>query len=122
MQLETVTKINVKKWERIFNDVYEIKYTYKNKKNEKMKIREATKKMLWEIRTEKTKRDWENGHRTKDHEIANDLNITATTFSRLITGCQTPSIYVWARITKKYKEYFGKDMLNNIISKTFYDD
>ena len=80
-----------------------------------MTIKEATKKMLWEIKNQRTK---ENGYKAvTNKDLALTLNLTAASFSRLITGVTTPQIMTWAKICKMHSLVCGTEETNHIVNK-----
>lgn len=81
-----------------------------------MTIKEATKKMLWQIHMSTANKG--NGYKTaKDQEIALILGLTKTTYSRLKTGVTTPQIMTWAKICKLHTEMRGQEATNEIINE-----
>lgn len=81
-----------------------------------MTIKEATKKMLWEIHLSTANK--ENGYKTaKDQEIALILGVTQATYSRLKTGITTPQIKTWTKICKLHAKWRGQKATNKIINK-----
>lgn len=79
-----------------------------------MTIRQATKKMLWIIRARKSFKD---NIRYNDKDIAKYLGISPTTFSRLITEVQNPSIENWYNITSEFKRLATKEEFENLINE-----
>lgn len=83
-----------------------------------MTIKEVTKKMLLNIREAKFKKN--NYERIKDKDIALALNLTAASFSRLITGVTTPQIQTWAKICKMHSLMCGDRKTHELINKLEY--
>lgn len=81
-----------------------------------MTIKEATKKMLWNIKNQKTRNN--NYTPIKDKDIALALNLTATSYSRLATGVTTPQITTWAKICKMHSLICGRQWTEQIINET----
>lgn len=81
-----------------------------------MTIKQATKKMLWEIHLSTANK--ENGFKAaKDQEIALILGLTQATYSRLKTGVTTPQIMTWAKICKLHAKCRGQEETNKIINQ-----
>lgn len=81
-----------------------------------MTIKEATKKMLWEIHLSTANK--ENGYKTaKDQQIALILGLTQATYSRLKTGVTTPQIMTWAKICRLHAQCRGQEETNKIINQ-----
>lgn len=80
-----------------------------------MTVKEATKKMLWNIKNRKTR---ENEYKPiKDKDIALTLGLTAASYSRLATGVTTPQIMTWAKICKMHSLVCGENWTKQIIEE-----
>lgn len=83
-----------------------------------MTIRQATRKMLQTIHNYYSDKAFENGlPRTRDKDIAEALEISPVTYSRLLTQTQNPDIITWAKICKKFKEVATNEEFNNLINE-----
>lgn len=81
-------------------------------------IRNITKALLRAIAGRLNEEAWRNNQaRITDTKIANVLNITKTTYSRLSTGVQTPTSEVYQRIIDMAKTVLGSHTTTEIINK-----
>lgn len=83
-----------------------------------MTIRDATSKMLSTISARRNESAWiDNKPRVTDKELAAELEITKSTFSKLRTRTQNPDIITWAKICKMYKQIATTEEFNNLINE-----
>lgn len=80
-----------------------------------MTIKEATKKMLWNIKNRKTRE--QNYTPVKDKDLALALGLTRASYSRLATGVTTPQIMTWAKICKMHSMICGENWTKQIIEE-----
>lgn len=67
-----------------------------------MTIKEVTQQMLYQIRGELNR-----NKKVTDKEIAEKLELTQASFSRLITAVTEPKIKTWVKICKLHKTLCG---------------
>lgn len=82
-----------------------------------MTIKQATQQMLWNIETKNTRDCNEKGIRSYDKQIANKLDLTPASYSRLRTGITNPKITTWYKIVKLHEQIIGIEKTENIINK-----
>lgn len=81
-----------------------------------MTIKEATKKMLWQIKVGSANK--ENKYTVwKDKDIALKIDLTAPSYSRLATGVTTPKIITWWKIIQLHKKICGAEKTEEIINE-----
>ena len=83
----------------------------------KMTIKEATKRMLWNIESKTTQEATQKGERTYNKEIAKHLGITPASYSRLRTGVTQPNIITWYKIIKTHENLIGPIKTAEIINQ-----
>lgn len=80
-----------------------------------MTVKEATKKMLFNIKQAYIKEN--NYNNIPNKKIAEKLQITPVQYSRLSTGTATPSIYTWAKICIMHRYQVSELLTNKIIEE-----
>lgn len=73
--------------------------------------------MLWNIERRNNRNKLEEGKRGYDKQIAEKLNITKTSYSRLRTGVTEPKIMTWFKIVNLHKEMIGIGITDSIIEQ-----
>lgn len=80
-----------------------------------MTIKEATMKMLQHIEIQNTINCNQEKVRSYDKQIANKLELTPASYSRLRTGVTEPKIMTWYKIIKLCRDMCGNAITDNII-------
>lgn len=80
-----------------------------------MTVKEATKKMLFNIKQAYIKEN--NYNKVPDKKIAEKLGLTPVQYSRLATGVAAPSINTWAKICIIHRYQVSELLTNKIIEE-----
>lgn len=80
-----------------------------------MTVKEATRIMLQQIKAKKTEAN--NYVPVKNKDLALALNLTAASYSRILTGVTTPQIQTWAKICKMHSLICGHEKTMAITDK-----
>lgn len=79
-----------------------------------MTVKEATQKMLRRIYSQRAATE-----KITDKKLAEELNITPASYSRLSTGVTEPKIMTWAKICKLHTDTFNQIETNKIVNEVW---